>query len=376
MTNEKKNGYVRYISAIFIAVTLLAILTLAVGNGGAEKSGSDIKIEYHLSENSDIPESTAPRAVTFTPPPRHSSDTKEEAQVKNMSVAFVSTVMMGAFIIGIAYLFYRKKTIDMTIGTTGFFSWKTLLGSIAGFLLLLLMMVMVTQVSATTYHVKEGATGDEDGSSEANAFVTIQDGVDATSPYDTVLVHTGTYSENVDIIGPDHYDITVIVDTNEIATINGGGAQDSYCMATTVNGVTIQGFEMMNADYGIYIDFGGELIIESNTITGCESGIYAYSCILSDFNYNICGANGQINYYGITLTGNSHSNVLRENVCNWNIVDTVGWGIGLDYAHYNDLIDNECSNNYDGIYLEDASYNTIDSTVDEGCTYNQRYGSL
>ena len=59
-------------------------------------------------------------------------------------------------------------------------------------LLFLLVLISANSwLSSTTWHIKQDGTGN---------FTTIQEGIDASSDSDTVLVYTGTYYENIDYL--------------------------------------------------------------------------------------------------------------------------------------------------------------------------------
>ena len=173
-------------------------------------------------------------------------------------------------------------------------------------ILQLILVISSSLAIATTIEVKQDGTGD---------YISIQEAIDATMPYDTVLVYPGTYYENLIIednniwlgslsltTGDVSYRNTTIIDGNQngscIAVLSSPGITEYY-----INGFTIQngtGTEYYNTTYGggIYIERSNEkddnvltvnidnCIIKDNSCTDYGGGICIY--FESKCNINNC----------------------------------------------------------------------------------------
>ncbi len=100
----------------------------------------------------------------------------------------------------------------------------------------LFICVLSSVIPAATIYVSETSSAvDPNGSSWETAYQTIQEGVDAANPYDTVLVNLGTYYENV-VLGDKPITLTGI-DPNEpgtvAATVIDGGGSGSVLSCTS-----------------------------------------------------------------------------------------------------------------------------------------------
>jgi len=175
--------------------------------------------------------------------------------------------------------------------------------------------IMAAGAYAKDYYVDASASGSGTGENWANAFNTIQEGIDAcsgTSP-DTVHVAAGTYGENIVL---DSY-VTLLggyppgggtrdPDLN-VTTIN-GQAVDSAVKISSKTGVIIDGFTIQNgsADLGgggIYCDNSSPTLtdctISGNTANFSGGGIYCWdssptitNCAISGNTANFSGGGG------------------------------------------------------------------------------------
>lgn len=110
--------------------------------------------------------------------------------------------------------------------------------------------------AAANWHVDAGVTSPGDGTSRQSAFKTIQEGMDASSGGDTVIVAPGTYVENVKFKGKN----VVLTSTNSsdpsvVAStiIDGNKAGSVVAFAgTETEACVLSGFTIQNgkADYG------------------------------------------------------------------------------------------------------------------------------
>ena len=134
--------------------------------------------------------------------------------------------------------------------------------------LLLSLFILTTFVFATTINVPAD-------------YATIQEGIDAASDGDTVLVAAGTYVENVNLSGKS---IVIIGDDQETTIIN--GAQngrvitfDNPCnqgASSVLKGFTIKNGTWNGDGAGIYVYYGNlvmkDLIIRNNTTNPANGG--------------------------------------------------------------------------------------------------------
>lgn len=183
----------------------------------------------------------------------------------------------------------------------------------------ILLSLIVTANAATL-------TVDDTGGAD---FSKIQDAINASNDGDTILVHSGTYFENVDV-------------TKQI--ILRGIASDGSRPIVDAGG--IGNVITLNA---------GETVLENFTVKGSgsewgNSGIYVQS-----FKNNNTIRNNDVydNYFGIYLYF-SENNTLSDNNASEN-----KRGIFLDYSESNELISNYVNGNDEGIHLESINENNL-----------------
>lgn len=105
-------------------------------------------------------------------------------------------------------------------------------------------------------------------------FKTIQAGVDAASPGVPIIVHDGTYVENVKV----DKSLTISSLNGSAKTIVRGANINDNVFTVTADGVSITGFTIENASAtdkaGIYIGNANQCAVTNNSITGNNIGIY------------------------------------------------------------------------------------------------------
>lgn len=185
-------------------------------------------------------------------------------------------------------------------------------------------------------------------------YTTIQSAIDASCPDDVIQVSNGTYYENllvhkprIAIIGQDND--TTVVDGN-----NTGGA----IITISEDEVTISGFTIQNAGYGIS-DYCIFILSNGNNITGntVKNGWQGIRLLASDGNQIHCNTVTQQDDCAILLYGNVNGTSISENT----LADN-SFGVYM-YSHctYTDIYKNNITaNSWSGVFgFLGCSYNTI-----------------
>jgi parallel beta-helix repeat protein len=236
--------------------------------------------------------------------------------------------------------------------------------SVCIFVILTLIMGIDTHFEITPN--ARGAVIRVGGSGPGN-ISTIQGGVDAASPGDTVFVFSGTYKEYVTIDKP----LSLLGEDASTTIIDGGGA--GIVVTVTADGVVVSGFKVTDCDAGILINSDG------NTITGniFESNTWAIYLDHSSYNLiegNFCEDNTNMVYlyraHDNRIIGNSeymgscginmfysHGNEIYNNTFWRN--DNGGNGIHLWRSPENKIMGNVVNGHWQGIYIEESDLNDI-----------------
>jgi parallel beta-helix repeat protein len=225
--------------------------------------------------------------------------------------------------------------------------------------------------TATTIPITVNAGGGAD-------YTTIQAAVNASIPGDIILVHPGTYYENVDI-------------DKQLDIISTGGAAVTKIIATspddhifkiTTDGVTISGFNVSGAtgnfkagiystsgnstlinntasnnSYGMYLSSAGNSILVNNTVSNNDwNGVY----LVSSGNSTLINNTVSGNNYGIYLVSSSNSILVNNTVSN-NVLN----GVYLSFfSNNNTVTKNTVSyNTAQGLRLSSSSNNMIYNNV-------------
>lgn len=160
-------------------------------------------------------------------------------------------------------------------------------------------------------------------------FTNIRDAINASNNGDTILVHSGTYFENVDVTK--QIILRGIASDGNRPVVDGSGIGNVITISagdTIIEDFIVKGSGSEPDNSGIYVQsFKNNNTIRNNNVSGNYFGIHLY---FSDNN---------------TLIGNNASENKR--------------GIFLDYSESNELIGNYVHGNDEGIHLESINENNL-----------------
>jgi parallel beta-helix repeat protein len=161
--------------------------------------------------------------------------------------------------------------------------------------------------------------GFEDGTRE-HPYNTIQEGIDAASPGNTVLVAAGTYYEHITM----KPGVIIKGAGPEVTTIDGSGSGRVVTGAddSTLEGFTITGGGHQTSGGGVYCS-GTSPNITNNVITGNETGVVV-----------LHGSNPRI----------SNNFIVRN-----------GGGVYINFSSSPTLVNNVVARNFNGIFIDHSS---------------------
>lgn len=163
-------------------------------------------------------------------------------------------------------------------------------------------------------------------------YPTIQAAVNAASPGDSIIVRSGTYTENVKV-NKDH--LTMESESGANSTIVQAPNFNGDVFEVTANNVNIIGFMIRGA------------------VTAPYSGINVKSSWTNITNNIISN-----NYWGIDVYSSQHNSIAG------NIVSNNGNGIFISYSDFNDIINNKVFyNNASGIWLSASPNNKVENNA-------------
>ncbi len=224
------------------------------------------------------------------------------------------------------------------------------------FAMLELTNYYTSNVKAVTIHVGPSQT-----------YTTIQEGIDAANPGDTVYVHASIYYENVII----NKTINLIGENKDITIINGNGS--SNCIfVNSVNYVNISGFTVKNGTFGVYINSSSNSNISGSLINNQTTGGIGLNhsnnnTIIDNFICDIINkSSGWKRLFGIYLN-DSYENIIDTNRVYNLSAERFIYGFYLTSSSNNTIYSNYITNlttaneNAYGMYLLNCNNNTIDS---------------
>lgn len=166
--------------------------------------------------------------------------------------------------------------------------------------------------------------------SQAN-YTMIQEAINNAKDGDTILVHSGTYTENLVV----NRSVSIKSNSNNPKdTVVQAANSGKHIFNITEDNVTISGFNITGANVFRKSPTAGVHIEEVN------NSIISYN----EFSNNVVGID----------LHNSHNNVLENNIASANYR-----GISLTNSNGNDLINNDVFNNYFGIYFWGSKNNIL-----------------
>jgi parallel beta-helix repeat protein len=241
-----------------------------------------------------------------------------------------------------------RKILAIGVITLFLASWTSIFGG----------NMSVVAAGATIY-VDDSNTGGPWDGTILHPYQNITSGLEYASFGDTVYVFGGTYSENVVL----NKSVTLMGDSKPSINGLGGIGINITVYDNFVYGVAVDGFNITNCSYGIYLvmqdiaidvtDFSvitGDIILNNNTISSNSDGIFI-----------------DISSVGNVMYGNSSVAIGDLSVAN-NVIKSSGKGINVDRFKYigNDMFDktafsagnieitgNTVNSSQQGIYLDE-----------------------
>jgi parallel beta-helix repeat protein len=201
-------------------------------------------------------------------------------------------------------------------------------------------------------------------------YTTIQDAVNAAVKGDVIVVHAGTYRENVEIFRPS---ITLLGDGMDLVTVEAADATANvfYVTADYVNisGFTVTGATDGNWGIGISLGSGSDHCnISCNNVSGNVHGItMVYENSNTTIENNIVRSNTGHGIY-FQCQQNTHSTIAGNEIA-YN-----GDGIYMLWSTGNNITCNLVQNNSDsGIYLTSTSTGNVieHNNIIENGVYNR-----
>ena len=188
-------------------------------------------------------------------------------------------------------------------------------------------------------------------------YNSIQGAIDNAEDGDIIVVHSGTYKENLQVDVPN---VTIINGSTPVIDGQGGIGID-----ITEPGVTISGFIIYNCSYGIILETSANWTnISNNIIYDCTSdGIWVNGNLGDIIHDNTIYNNIIYNCSdGINVEW-ANDTIIKKNT----IYNCGSDGIELDYCIRTSIIQNEIFDDREGIDLDDCAYTYILSNMIYDC---------
>jgi len=218
-------------------------------------------------------------------------------------------------------------------------------------------------------------------------YSTIQAAIDDSSTGDEIHVDNGTYYENVNL----NKQLVLKGLNTSIGKPVVDGNWNGNAITLSVNGITVDGFTIINASIaGIMVNSNNNILngnnasnnyigislsssSSNNTIIDNNASNNNYGFYLVQSSNNNLTNNTAINniWSGIRLSYSNNNNIMNNSV-SYNNIYSGNSGFYIAYSSNNNIISNSANNNYFGIYLDDSNNNTI---IDNNAN-NNHYGIM
>ncbi|MFC2165944.1 hypothetical protein ACFLT2_13230 [Acidobacteriota bacterium] len=231
------------------------------------------------------------------------------------------------------------------------------------FLIVCAFFLTTPLTGQTTWTVDAG--GGED-------FTTIQAAINAASDGDTIIVVAGTYLEHIIV----NKGVSILAKEGDNPIVDGSGTLTCFGIYKDVglNGVTIDGFEIQNATYGIWT-YGApstyaNIILSNNNIHDHTNGIYVTDATINAL--TISGNTVENCDFGVAFANNSTVNGLLFDT-NRIINNQAGAGLSLISSAFSNVLVTNC--HFEGNAWEHidlglwGNYPTLSNISITGCTF-------